>query len=41
LSSDEGERSFSCLKSIESDLPTTMGQTRLSSIIKRHLLNSL
>ncbi len=32
LFSAEGERSFSCLKRIESDLPTTMGQTRLSSL---------
>ncbi len=30
LSSAEGERSFSCLKRIKSDLRTTMGQTRLS-----------
>jgi len=32
LSSAEGERSFSCLKRIESDLLITMGQTRLSSL---------
>ena len=38
LSSAEGERSFSCLKCIESDLLTTMRQTRLSSlsIINEH-----
>ena len=32
LSSAEGERSFSCLKRIESDLLITMGQNRLSSL---------
>ena len=32
LSSAEGERSFSCLKRIESDLLITMGQNQLSSL---------